>query len=179
MKNRKSILDPHAEKLSEWELEKLTLAQMQAKLLELGCKISLGRLSEFLSRARSAQLQRTLLGQIASGARAVKEVEEQFAKNPAPGLETLIKLYRVLILKLSTQGNADPSLIDLATGMTKQAMDFEKLGLKRAELELTREKFELLKAQADKADQTERTLANADLTPAQRAMRIAEIYGRN
>lgn len=178
MKTRPSILDPFAAQLAEWDAAGRTLAEMQTNLAASGCKVSLARLSQFLSAQRSASLQAGLLQQISTGAAAVKEVERELARNPAPEIATLISLYRVLILKLSTMGNADPSLLELATGMTKTALDFEKLQLKRGELELTREKFELLKAQAERAESTERVLADAELTPAQREQRIKEIYGR-
>lgn len=178
MKTRKSILDPFADRLAEWDAAGQTLAQMQAALAAAGCKVSLGRLSMFLSASRSAALQRGLLQQISSGAAAVKEVEAELARNPAPEIATLIKLYRVLILKLSTQGNADPTLLELATGMTKTALDFEKLVLKRGELDLNRERLELLKRKADQAEQTEGVLTDAALTPEQREQRIKEIYGR-
>ena len=54
----------------------------------------------------------------------------------------------------------------------------QAISLKRSELLLAREKFDLLKAQADQATATEKTLDDATLTPADRARRIAEIYGR-
>jgi hypothetical protein len=177
MKARKSILDAHAAKLADWEAESLTLAQMCERLAEAGCKVSPSRVSDYLSRSRSDKMRADLLTQISTGAQQIKDVEEQFSRNPAPGLETLIKLNRVLILKLSTMGNADPSLIELATSLTKTAMDYEKLNVKREELELTREKFEHLKALAERAGETERAL-DADLTAEERAQRIKEIYGR-
>jgi len=54
----------------------------------------------------------------------------------------------------------------------------QKLQLQKQQLQLDREKFEHLKAQAEKADATERVLDDAQLSPEQRAKRIQEIYGR-
>lgn len=49
---------------------------------------------------------------------------------------------------------------------------------KQDALKLNRDKFEHLKAQAERAAQTEVVLDDARLTPEDRARRIAEIYGR-
>jgi len=177
MKASKTILDAHATQLAEWETEKLTLAQMQERLAADGVKISLGRLSVYLSRQRSAREQMSLLKMIATGSAKIKEVEAEFAKNPAPELNTLVSLFRVLIFNLSTTENINPDLLDTATALTKTALDFEKLAVKRAELALSEEKFALLKTQAERAGETEKAL-DAELTPAQREQRIKEIYGR-
>jgi len=177
MKARKTILDAHAAKLADWEAEGLTLAQMQERLAGLGTVISLGRLSVYLQRQRSQSMRMELLSQISTGAQQAKEVEAAFGKNPAPEMNTLIKLHRVLILKLSTQGNADPKLLDLVTALTKAAMDYERLGLKREELELTRDRFEHLKTLAAQSMATAQVL-DADMSPEARAQRIKEIYGR-
>jgi hypothetical protein len=85
--------------------------------------------------------EEALLAQIASGARQCKEVEKQFAENPAPALETIIKLQRVLIMKLSVQANADPALIELVAKLTKPTMEFAKLQEKRREMELAEAKY--------------------------------------
>jgi len=171
MKPRPSILDAHAEQLAEWELAGRTLAQMQTDLAAAGCTVSLSRLSDYLARQRSARLQSDLLKQIASGAAQVKTVEAEFARNPAPELDTLIRLYRVLILKLSTLSGADPGLMELATGMTRQALDFEKLLVKRSELELNRDKFEALKRQNEAAKE----VVNSTLSPEEQRQRLKEI----
>lgn len=171
MKTRKSRLDQYADTLLAMDNEKQTLAQIQEWLKAEGCVISLGSLSDWLSGARQRRLQDQLLGQIASGAKQCAEVEKSFGKNPAPQLETLIKLHRVLILQLSTMGNADPMLLSLANDLLQTAMEYTsgltKAKFKERELKLAEEKFQLEFCEKilDQAlrDQAER-IANSNLS---------------
>ena len=113
-KSKASALDQHAETLAAMDAEKKTLAEMVAWLKEEGCTVSPSTVSRYLEGLRSAELQSALLSQIAAGASQVKAVEAEFAKNPAPELDTIMRLQRVLVMKLSTQGFADPELLKLA-----------------------------------------------------------------
>ena len=151
-KEKKSKLDPFAERLTQWFTPKdkggdgLTLEQAQEQLALDGCKISTGRLSTWWESQQQEQLQVKLLGQIASGAQQCRAVEKQFGSNPAPELETLIKLHRVLILQLSTQGNANPEFLKLADQLMRTAMEFvsgqTKAAHKERELNLAETKFQ-------------------------------------
>jgi DNA-binding phage protein len=177
-KRRPSRLDQYAAPLADMEVAGKTLAEMQAWLKDEGCAITLSALSSWLSRERDRRQQARLLDQIASGAQQVREVEKQFSKNPAPELDTLIKLQRVILLSLSTQAGTDPSTLELIGNSFRAVMDSEKLKLKRQELELNKEKFDHLKQMADKGERTDKVLSDAELTPEQRVQRIKEIYGR-
>lgn len=147
-KQRASKLDQYAEVLMGMDAEKKTLAEMQAWLKAEGCTISPGALSSWLSGERSRRMQSALLAQIATGARTVKEVESEFAKHPAPGLETIAKMLRVFVLQLSTQANVQPELFELVTPLMKSVMDFAKLELAGKEFSLAKDKFEFDAAQA-------------------------------
>ncbi|MDR3427845.1 hypothetical protein [Silvimonas sp.] len=140
-------MDQHAATLADMEAEKKTLAEMLTWLRDEGVTCSASTLSRFLESQRQAHLQDKLLAQIASGARQCQAVEKQFGQNPAPDLETLIKLHRVLTLQLSTQGNADPELLKLADQLLRTAMEFvsgqTKAAHKERELKLAEEKFQL------------------------------------
>lgn len=81
--------------------------------------------------------------------------------------------------RLRTEVIASAMRRAIATG------DFKGLGLKAVragqaekQISLDRDKFELMRLKADKADATEQVLSNAAMTPEQRAQRIREIYGR-
>jgi hypothetical protein len=87
------------------------------------------------------KIQERLLGQIASGARQCQEVERELGKSPPPDLETLIKLHRVLVMKLSTQANVDPSLFKALGYLMKPVLEFAKLQEKRAARELDETKW--------------------------------------
>jgi hypothetical protein len=105
-------------------------------------------LSSWGEARRSEQLRERLLGQIASGARQVKEIEGQFKTSPPPEVETIIKLQRVLIMQLSTQATANPELIGLVAKLTKPSMEYAKLLEKRADRDFAIEKFQFDAAKA-------------------------------
>ncbi|MDB6109775.1 MAG: hypothetical protein JWR69_1525 [Pedosphaera sp.] len=142
MKQKPSKLDAFATQLEQWfGVDKITLEDAQARLKELGCSVSSSRLGEWWEARLTQRMQDQLLGQIASGSRQCKEVERQFGENPAPELETLVKLHRVLILKLSTQANVAPEMVELVTDLMKPVMEFAKLQEKRADRELEQTRF--------------------------------------
>jgi len=142
-KQRASKLDEYAERLDEWFLAGKTLAQAQEQLRLDGVSVSLSRLSDWWSARQTARQQEKLLAQIATGARQCQEVEKQLAiSGGAPELETLIKLHRVLILKLSAEGNANPELLELVGQMMKPVIEFSKLEQKKRELELNEKRFQ-------------------------------------
>lgn len=141
MKSHKSKLDQFAAQLADLDVEKKTLSEICEWLASEGCRVSPSRVSEYLERLRSDRRQAALLTQITNGARQCAEVEKQFGKNPAPELETLIKLQRVILLNLSTQANADPSLLALIGNSFKAVLTAEKLKLQREEVSLAKQKF--------------------------------------
>ena len=147
-KKRPSKLDQYAVPLAEMEAAGKTLAEMQSWLKAEGCTVALSGISSFLSQQRSQRQQQSLLQTIASGARQCAAVEKQFSRNPAPELETLIKLQRVILLNLSTQANTTPETLDLIGNSFKAVFNLEKLKLQRDELELAKDKFEFDAAQA-------------------------------
>src|SRR5947209_19784942 len=64
-----------------------------------------------------------LLAQIGEGARHCKAIEAEFGKNPPPELETLIKLHRVIVLRLSSQEETERENIGLVTALVRPAME--------------------------------------------------------
>lgn len=182
MKPRKSILDPHAAQLAEWEAQNISLADMQAGLAKLGCKVSLGRLSTFLSaRRRQLELQaarKALFGVIKDGAETNRELDRAFAENPAPALARLVEMTKSLVFDLKIQavkpdGSLDPLKVKLAADLTREMTETLKLLLKERETDLNREKFEHLKAREDQA----KAVLAQPLSDAEKAARIKEIYG--
>ena len=92
-------------------------------------------------RARQA-LQQKLLNQISRGAALCREIERSLAGNPAPELETLIKLFRVIILKLSIEANAAPDLLKLVNDLMKPVLDWARLEEKRKGREFAEHKYQ-------------------------------------
>lgn len=163
MKSVASKLDQFAEVLMDMDREKKTLAEMQAFLDGEGAHVANSTLSRFLEARRQADLQSRLLAQISAGAQQCKAVEKQFGSNPAPELETLVKLHRVLILQLSTTGVADPELLKLADQLLRTAMEFvnaqTKANQKERELALDTRRLALLEEKAKQAQQAKDILA--------------------
>lgn len=141
MKTKASKLDPHAGRLTEWFLAGKTLAEAQEQLRLDGCAVSLGRLSEWWSARQASLQEERLLKQITSGAKQCREVEAAFGRSPAPELETIIKLHRVLALQFATRASADPGMVELAERASKMALEFAKLEEKRADRELAEQKY--------------------------------------
>ena len=160
-KRRPSRLDQYAAPLADMEAAGKTLAEMQSWLKGEGCSITLSALGSWLSRERSRRQQEKLLERIATGAQAVKDVESAFAKNPAPGLETITKLLRVFILQLSTQAEAQPELFDLVNPLMKSVMDFAKLELASKQTAMDERRLQLLEQKAAAFDRAQQTLEQA------------------
>jgi DNA-binding phage protein len=176
MKARQSKLDRFAEQLAELEAERKTLAEMQAWLKEEGCAVSLGRLSEFLDAQRSSRQQERLLAQIASGARQCQEVESALEKNSAPELDTLIKLHRVLILKLSTEGNVDAEQLELVNRMMREVIKFARLEQLAQQNRIEERKLKLLEEKAAQLDKA-KEVTESKLTAEEKQLRMKQILG--
>jgi hypothetical protein len=93
-----------------------------------------------LSHEEARQLEESLLARIAHGAVLCRQLEAQLRQHPAPEAETIIKLYRVLLLKLSAEVQAVPDLRHLVATLIKPVMDWARLEEKRKDREWLREK---------------------------------------
>jgi len=87
------------------------------------------------------ELQEKLLDQIAEGAGFCAALERRFGENPAPELELLIKLCRVLLLKFSLEANKSPAMLRLLSDLVKPVMDWARLEEKRKEREFAEQKY--------------------------------------
>jgi hypothetical protein len=86
-------------------------------------------------------VQEELLAQITHGGRLCCEIEREFGRNPAPELETLIKLHRVLILKFSAEAHVNPELFKLVCDLMKPAMEWARLQEQRKAHQLAEQKY--------------------------------------
>lgn len=122
------MLDAHAAQLDSWlGEEKLSLTEARERLAKLGAQVSVARLRRWQRQRESQQLEELLLDQIARGARLCARVERQLRRHPAPGLETLIQLHRVLVLKFSLEADAAPGLLRLVKDLMKPVLEWERL----------------------------------------------------
>ena len=129
---KESKLDDHAEALDQWlGEEQITLVEAQERLRNLGCVVSLGRLSEWRRGRTWERTRRQLLEQIAAGARHCQQVEKQFGSNPGPALETLLNLHRLAVLELSVQG-INRETFNRVTSLLRPAIDWARREMQRA-----------------------------------------------
>ena len=145
-KQVKSKLDQFTDRLDVWfGVEKKTIAQVQEQLRLDGCSVSSGRLSEWWTAREKVLTQRRVLGDITSGAEHCREIDQAFAKNPAPQLETVIKVFKVVIMQLATKGTAEPEFLKLADQLSRTAIEFisgqTKAAFKERELKIEEAKF--------------------------------------
>jgi hypothetical protein len=144
MKQKQSgKLAPHVKRLEEWfGAEQLPLAAAQKRLRALGCKVSLRDLAEWRRAREQADLQRRLLEMIAEAGQQCRAIETEFGRQAPPELETLIKVHRALVLKLSTQANLAPETLKLVTALMKPVMEWARLQEKRREREFAERKYQ-------------------------------------
>ena len=89
----------------------------------------------------SSAAQEQLLDQIEEGAKLCRKVEAQLRAHPAPGLETIVQLFRVLVLKISGELQAQPQTLALINALMKPVLDWERLEEKRKDRELEQQKY--------------------------------------
>lgn len=130
-----------------------TLEEMLAWLKEEGVVVAPSTLADFLEVQQDQRKQARVLSRIATGAAQCREVEKAFDQNPAPDLEMLLKLHRVLILQLATQGPAQPESLKLADQMTKTVLACISAKTKAAHKEREVTLAEQKQAEAKKSEQ--------------------------
>jgi len=97
--------------------------------------------------------RKAILDQIGRAAKACRELETQFGRNPAPELETLIKAHRSLILNLSAEAETKPEVIKRVTDLMKGVMEWAALQEKRKGREFAEQKHrDLLAARKAEAE---------------------------
>ena len=176
MKSRKSKLDPYVTRLEEWFLAGKTFKDAQAALMDEGCQVSEGRLCEWW-QTRQADLEKEkLLAQIVTGAKYCREVDEAMKKNHAPELRTLMGLHRVLILKLSTEGNLDTEKLELVNRMMREVQKYARLEQLGEQLEIEKRKLSMLEAKAAQADKAEE-ITKSEVTAEEKAARMKLVFG--
>ncbi len=104
-----------------------------------------------------------VLARLAHGARYCQEVEQQLARFIGPELDTIMRLHRMIILKLSTQAEVKPELWDVLKDLMKPVMDWARLQEQQREREFAEKKYRD-QVEVEKADEA-KAPADAALTP--------------
>jgi hypothetical protein len=82
-----------------------------------------------------------ILEQLGHGAAYCHQVEQQLADFVTPELETIMKLHRMIILKLSTRAETRPELWDVLKDLMKPVMDWARLQEQSKEREFAEQKY--------------------------------------
>jgi hypothetical protein len=110
-----------------------------------------------------------------------RELDDAYARNPAPEIDQLIRVSKTLIMSLQVQGVANPKLLVLANRMQQTVLQYlsgvTKAKLEAQKLELDARKVSVLEKKAALADQAEAVLQQ-NVSPEEQAMRIREIFKR-
>jgi hypothetical protein len=175
-KPRASKLDPFAEEIQGWfEEEKITFTEAAQRLKTRGCSTSIDNLGRWWRRRRSNALEEQLLDQIEFAGDQCRKLDRAFRKSPAPVIDTLLKVHRVLVLKLNNQANADPKLIALASSAFKPLFEWTRIDMKREELEdakLERRNEADLKRASEQRDATREGLRPETLEQIEKELKL-------
>ena len=165
-KARASRLDPYTRELIEMDEKHMTLLQMLKWLEKRGVKMSDTAISHFLRKHRVRREEEHLTLLIMSGAKECREAEKALDRNPAPSLDTLVKIFRVLIMKLVKNESVEPKFLRLADQLARTAIRDRELAMEEAKFAETK-KSEQIKAlefcldEADKFPKVQKKLKTA------------------
>jgi hypothetical protein len=120
----KSMLDPYKEQLLQMDRDNKTIAEIHAWLATQSVSCSPSNVQQFLATRRGERKRDGMLGHLVDGAKTGQEVERLLARHPAPKIETIIKLFRVLSVQLSTEGATDPKMTKLADQLARTVLGF-------------------------------------------------------
>ena len=165
--------------LEQWLCrDNVTYAQAVQRLSEKhGAKATIKQLHRWYQRHQATQLQDRILRNITTGAEAVRQIRTQAQAHGIPQLDELIGWVRVLIANLATRPDAEVD-VGALTRLIQPAMDWARLQTRHQELQIDREKLELLKAKAAMADAAMAAAgAVENLTPEERLSRIRGVFG--
>jgi hypothetical protein len=175
-KPRRSKLDPFADEIMVWfEQDKLPMKDAILRLKERGCDVSEDALAIWWKKRRHELLEEQLLNQIESAGDECARLENAFREHPAPAIDTLLKVYRVLVLKLNNQANASPALLQLAANLLKPLLEWSWLDLKKeenADAKLERRNELELKKAAEQRDASRDGLKPETLAQIERELKL-------
>ncbi len=172
------LLAPHDALLERWiGQENLTYAQAQARLeRDHGLRVSVSALHRWWRRRGQQKIREVVLRNITAGAEATKQIATLAERQGVPELDQLISWVRILIANLATRPDAQVD-VDGLVQLMRPAMEWAKIQQRGAQLEMDRQKLELLKRKAAAAEAAEAVAGDAQLTPDEKMQRFREIFG--
>lgn len=181
-----SPLEPHAAQIEHWlapkELggEGLSFVETQERLAAAGCEVSALEVSHWWEERREARTLALVLEMVAAGAKHARQLDLAFAKSPPPSLDTLIKLFQTLILKMTAKGAKEPAYAKLACQLSRTCLDFvsyqSDIRFKQQQLALAARKLKL-DEQKHAASAAAPKGAGRKLTPEEKEAEYKRIFG--
>ncbi|HEV2693917.1 MAG TPA: hypothetical protein VG347_13570 [Verrucomicrobiae bacterium] len=126
----RSKLDPFTNELLQMDQDKTTFDKMLEWLIGQRIKCSRNALHHFITTRRTAREHNHLLEHLAKVTAKSHVVVSHLAKNPAPQLDTIMQLLRVVATQLTAEATIDTDLIKLANQLTHTTLNFELIRLK-------------------------------------------------
>jgi hypothetical protein len=117
-----SKLDEFAPELLQMAREMKTIPEMLDWLKERDVTTSASNLSHFLKRQRMEAERNELRERLSDEQDLGETVAEWFAAQAGPKLETIIGVFKMLVLNLATKKELDPQLLKLADRLTRTAL---------------------------------------------------------
>ena len=167
--------------------ENLTYDQARSRLFEdFGVRVSSQLLVRFRQRCAQRRSKDALMDRVAEAAVKANQSVEAYEKNPGPPPAAVQSALSSEIGRQALQAflrGEKPDLEEikvlagLALVVRKEDREDVKVELNQQQLALDREKFELLKAKAAKAEAAEGAMKDQSLTPEERQQRLKQIFG--
>ena len=165
-------LGPFVARLEQWfGAEQLPVPEAQRRLKTLGCDVPLNVLTEWRRTREQRALQKQFFSMLKEAGQQCRAIEEEFGRLPAPELETLIKVHRSMVLKLSMQANLTPEALVMVSTLMKPVLEWGRLEEKRRDREFAERKHEEQKA-AQHAAKTGNALRTDTRKKIERSMKL-------
>jgi len=133
----RKLLEPHRGRLLHWfGVEDLTAKEVVEELKKERVCVSVKTLQYWLGRNRGETMQVRLLNAIRRASRQSQEVSAELEKHPAPELETIASLHRVVAFDLARLAIDDRAVAEVSAKMTKLVLEIVKVQAWKAEQEL-------------------------------------------
>lgn len=173
-----SRIDPHADIVMQWlERDGQTYAEVVAELRARGVDTSVSSLSRWYQARQREALRGRILRNITSASQATQEIRAQARAEGLPGTSEVMNYVGVLATQLSLRPETEVDPGNLGK-LLAPLLEWERLKRKDRELEMDREKLELLKRKAAQAEEAGKIAGDeAAGTPEERMAKIRAIFG--
>ena len=172
-----SRIDDHETRVLAWlEQENHSYREVVQMLAEDGLTVSVSAVCRWYQARKQEQLRSQVLRNITSASSAAREIRAQAREQGLPDMGSVMDYVGVLATQMALRPDTEVDPTQLAK-LLSPLLEWQRLKRKDTELQMDREKLELLKAKAAQADQTAEVAADQAGTPEERMAKIRAIFG--